>query len=479
MFKDAVINLILNKANFLKSVADVKKGFSGIGQSFQGAFDKNLAMLSNIILSAKAIGSVFQDVKKTVDFSNIYNVNAEAVSRWKNQLALFGGNAEEALSIQKKFQEGINDFRTEGKGLFMDLAKQFAITPQKGNGQFLQFDEFIEKAREVYKTSNEVGKQKLLTHFENNPAILRLLQATNEEFKSTLEKSKLMGETNDRMAKTVVDFSVKFQTLLRLAKNAGVHLLEVLNPLINIMNIGIEKFMGLSEGTKKFIASLFLIKPAFAVFSLVFNNVKALIGSFKGLFKIFKGIFKIFMSGGVGIRLLKSGLDTLYLKVLYLSDVLKSILTTLGGFKGIGAFALLISSTTFFISQLVKLKDTWWDVIDMFKHPIKSLKTIGGEVKTKYNENKGKKKADEEFDKYLKEKGMPPYDTEMIPTPEERKTINNKTINNTNNKNMNTPTENKTYTFKFGDIIINGTSDPKKIGSQFGGVLRQATQVVK
>ncbi|MDR0571932.1 MAG: hypothetical protein LBG48_03735, partial [Rickettsiales bacterium] len=337
MFKTATIDLELNKGNFLAGLEKIKKSFSDFGSNVQKSFNNNLGALGSLYLHTKALRNVFGDVKKVVDFSQLYSLNAEKVSEFRNQFALFGGTVDDVLKIQKKFQDGLKDFRVEGKGLFLDLAKQFKITPQKGNGQFLGFDEFVEKLREVYKSSNDVGKQKLLSNFDNDLGLLRLLQATDEEYEATAAQAKKMGVINERTAKTIREFINVFQTFTRLLKNMGVYVLDVLNPIVKGLNFCIMALMELGEGTKKFLAALLLIRPVLAILQLLAGSLKSLALTGKMLFNTFFGLGKMLISFG---------------KIF------------VGVFK-FNPLATFIASVTFLIWQLKKLKDNWQDVKDM------------------------------------------------------------------------------------------------------------------
>lgn len=204
------------------------------------------AALADTVLRFK---NAISDIYELGDFAKRYNLPIETVSKFAGAIELLGGNTEEALDFMGRMRKAVADLRTEGKGDFFDIAPRVRMNLGAIGKDFRST---MKEFRRVYSQLGENGRIKFREKFGlTSPAMIKLLETTNDEFERLLKTSEEIGvvsasnyEKFDKIRELFGEARLKFS-------RAAMEILNDLSPVIEKIIGLIDTFTKLPQSTRK------------------------------------------------------------------------------------------------------------------------------------------------------------------------------------------------------------------------------------
>ena len=287
MEKQAVIDFLVNTQNALKQIDKFKSKINRAADSIKGSLTGKLGAIGTAFLGLSSIKQVYDRTLQLSNIAQTFDLPIEKVSLFANQLSMFGGSSEEAAEAITNLEQAIVDLRTTGGGALRDVAAQVGISLYNSRGEIMSSMEIIDQLRVRFRGLNKDAQVKVAQQLGlGSPAALRLLRASDEEYKKLTEDAKKFGlinkETQDRVIKMQRTFAMLSQSFTAL----GASLIDTFSPLFDALTSAMNWLANQSSVVKGIVvglvATLGLISPIISVvgglataFKLVGAAIKA------------------------------------------------------------------------------------------------------------------------------------------------------------------------------------------------------------
>lgn len=295
MFSDAVINFFFNSKQALRTIDDFKKNVSNSFKSMSNNIMSGVGGLAATYFGAKALKGVYDDTMKIIDVSDKWNRPVEAVSKFANVMAMFGGSTDEALGNIETLENAIMELRTTGGGALKSVANQIGLNLYKSDGSIYSSIELIDQLRNKLSGLNTAGRNKVLSELGmDSPATIRMLSASQEEYSKLKAEASKFGVINSDNAKQMIAVQQSIAQLKQSFKSLAGELLTTFKPVIDWIVSGMQWFVGLNSNIKKVIIGIGIglpilmkiggvLKTFIKPFMTIIKLTKAFVGLLKGM----------------------------------------------------------------------------------------------------------------------------------------------------------------------------------------------------
>lgn len=252
----ANITLNFNSENALKQAEKTKDKFSNVSNSIKSSFTKTGLSVAGSLLTGFSMKKAYEETLKLSNLSEKFNLPIEEVSKFNNLMSQFGGNTNSTENALSNIQNAIIDLAMDGSGALKELGGRMALNPFKKNGELKNSLEIIKEIKRVFNDLDPKGQIKLLDSLNmNTPEYLRLFRSSKEEFNKTLESASKMMVITEKQAKNTIKLQRTLASIKQSFIGIGASSLEMINPLIDGIDLVLQKFNGLDDSIKKAISS--------------------------------------------------------------------------------------------------------------------------------------------------------------------------------------------------------------------------------
>lgn len=337
---EAVINFLVNTEDAKKKINNFKQDFKSKVEDIKNSFTLKAGSLAGALFGANAIREVYNQTKALSEISDKFKLPVEEVSKFNNVLSMFGGDANNTISTINNLENAIVELRTTGGGALRNVANQIGLSLFDKQGNIKNSINLIEDLREKFKGLNQSAQLKVSQELGlSDPVSLRLLRASDEEYKKILDKSKNMSVVDKQTKETVLEIQQSLARMRQSFLSIGAVLLKDLQKPLDIIVRLFEKFEGLSENTKKTIVRLGVafvaLRPLLSIFSIFQTSLMTIIkplslitNTVKGLGAIWKTAFTTspIMGMFAAVMVLIKGLGMLYEKAGSIKNMLPTFI---------------------------------------------------------------------------------------------------------------------------------------------------------
>ena len=270
MEKRAVIDFLVNTQNALKQIENFKGKINRAADSIKSSLVGKLGAVGTAFLGLSSIKNVYEKTLQLSNLAETFNLPIEKVSLFANQLSVFGGSSEDAAEAIRTLEQSIVDLRTTGGGALRDVAGQVGISLYNANGEIMSSLEIIDQLRDRFKGLNKDAQVKVAQQLGlGSPAALRLLRATDEEYKELTKEAQKFGVINKETQQRVIKMQRSFAKLSQSFLAFGASLIDTFSPAIDALVNGMNWLAnqsGLVKGiVVGLVATLGLISPIVGV----------------------------------------------------------------------------------------------------------------------------------------------------------------------------------------------------------------------
>ena len=279
-FSRAVINFVVNTQAARQQIQNFKNNISTAAKNISNNVVGKFGGLVGLGGGLKALTDAYQRIKQISDLSSKFKLPVQEVSKFSNTMSLFGASTEESLSAIENIQQAIIDYRTTGGGALKAVAAQVGLSLTNADGSMKNSMQVIEDLRQKFKGLSASAQVKVAQELGlSNPAMLRMLRASDEEYAQMKAKGSSMNVVTEEMAD-------KVQKMNRLIAELKLRWQEVGGVLINyalkglrLLTDGIQKFNELSKGTQK---TILTVVGAFLALAPAISIIKGIVSLFVG-----------------------------------------------------------------------------------------------------------------------------------------------------------------------------------------------------
>ena len=251
LFSDVKIDFFVNTKQALKSIAEFKKNVSKSFNDVKNSLLGQVGGLATAYFGAKALKGVYDDTMKLVNLSEKWQLPVEQISRFTNTLAMFGGGTDEAISNLESLEQAITDLKTTGGGALKSVANQIGLNLYNADGSIKNSLTLLEDLRGKFKTLNKDGQIKVAQELGlASPATLRLLRASDEEYKKLTKDANKFGVVNAKTAQNMIKFQRTITKLKQSFKSLAGTIIEKLQPILDKVADGMEWLANQSDDVK-------------------------------------------------------------------------------------------------------------------------------------------------------------------------------------------------------------------------------------
>lgn len=288
-FSRAVINFVVNTQAARQQILNFKNTINQAGRDLSNTFVGKFGSLVGLGGGVKALKDAYSHVKRLSDFASSFNLPVEQVSKFANTMGLFGASAEDSVQALQSVQQAIIEFRTTGGGALKTVAAQVGLSLFNADGSMKNSMQVIEDLRQKFKGLSASAQVKVAQELGlSNPAILRMLRATDKEYAEMKKQGSEMNIVNQNLADKVQRFNKALEKLRLTWIAIGAVILENVLPYIEKAVEFFNEFNNLSDGTKdiiiKVIGAFFLFKPVVDIFMAIRSAILFVIAPLKLLF---------------------------------------------------------------------------------------------------------------------------------------------------------------------------------------------------
>lgn len=243
--RQAILAINDFKGKVAKTMDAVSKDF-GVRLLSSGIMARELVSLNKVKSEIYALGDVARQL----------NLPIEEVGKFTGAVRSLGGGAEEAFGVMAQLQRALADLRTEGKGDFFDIAPRVRMNISALGKDFRSaFNEL----RRVYRMLGSNGKLKLRERFGlNSPAMIKMLEASNEEYAKLIEKAEKFGLASSKTYKSLDKLRESMGSLSVAWSGASSKIFEDFSPEIDKVSSFLDKISESDVTTRKGIIWSFL-----------------------------------------------------------------------------------------------------------------------------------------------------------------------------------------------------------------------------
>lgn len=287
-FSRATINFVVNAQAARQQILAFKNSISQAGRDLSNTFIGKFGALAGLGGGIKALTDTYKHVKRLSDFASSFNLPVEQVSKFTNTMGLFGASAEDSLSALQSVQQAIIDFRTTGGGALKTVAAQVGLSLMNADGSMKNSMQVIEDLRHKFKGLSQSAQVKVAQELGlSNPAILRMLRATDKEYAEMKKKGSDMNVVNQRMADNVQRLNRALEKAKMTWLAIGAVILDKVLPYIEKAVDWFNEFNNLSDDTKdiiiKVVGGFMALKPAIGIITTLKDVITLLAAPLKAV----------------------------------------------------------------------------------------------------------------------------------------------------------------------------------------------------
>lgn len=284
MFKEAVINFFINGKQATQQLNQLKANFKTAANDIKNSMLIKVGTFGTALFGLGAVREVYNQTKELANFSQKFNLPVEEVSKFSNVLSQFGGSSEDTRNALGNIEQAITDFKTMGGGALKSVSSQIGISMYNMNGKIKNSIQIIGDLRQKFKGLNQDAQLKVAQELGlTDPASLRMLKASDAEYKKMTEQANKMSIVSKKNADTVLRVQALLSRIKQTLYSIGTTLLTYLEPVLNKVAEWFEKFNSLSEESKKKIVLLGVgfaaLMPAISILTQIFNAIKLIKGA--------------------------------------------------------------------------------------------------------------------------------------------------------------------------------------------------------
>lgn len=283
MSLEAVMTFMVNTKAALKEISDFKAKVKNATDEMRKNALSSILPAAGAFGGFKALKDVYDTTRKLADFSERFTLPVEDVSRFNNVLSLFGGTTETAVSNLGKLEQAIVDLRTTGGGALRTVANQIGLSLYDNEGKIKGSLEMLESLREKFKDLSEFQQLKVAQELGlDDPATLRMLRASEEEYAKMAAEAEKMNVINGATAQKVQTLNRLLAQMRTSWQGVGATVLGVVLKPLEKLSDAFRWLNNQSEETQKIIlgvsAVIFGLAPAISIISYIVNGFSALSG---------------------------------------------------------------------------------------------------------------------------------------------------------------------------------------------------------
>ena len=201
MSLDVGIRFLANTRQAILAINDFKGKVAKTMDSISKDFGVRLLSSGIMARELMSLNKVKSEIYALGDTARQLNLPIEEVGKFTGAVRSLGGNAEEAFGVMSHLQKALADLRTEGKGDFFDIAPRVRMNI---GALGKDFRSAFNELRRVYRMLGSNGKLKLRERFGlNSPAMIKMLEASNEEYARLIEKAEKFGLASSKTYKSL------------------------------------------------------------------------------------------------------------------------------------------------------------------------------------------------------------------------------------------------------------------------------------
>lgn len=492
----ALINFFVNTSSASKKIEDFKKRVSETKKSLaDNAFGKLFPALG-AAGGFTALKEVYQTTRKLADFSERFSLPVEQVGQFSNVLSLFGGSTDDAVRGLGSLEQAITELRTTGGGALRTVASQVGLSLYNMDGSIKDSFALLGDLRERFKGMNKDARLKVAQELNlDDPATLRYLTATDEEFARINAEAAKMPTVSAETAKNVQHLNRLLATMKANWYGVGVTLLGlVLKPVQKLADM-LGWLNRQSEMTQKIILG---IGGAFTFLPIVLSGLSFMWGQLQLIYSVVKLL--VSLPFGVIVQTVSSlwGMLPKVLGTLKAAGAFFAANPILLGITAIAAAAYLLytnwdkitDAVDRFLAKQPEIKK-FFDSLNLVLTPFKMLGDMVGDALFKPKDPSEIKTIEQMTDEeYAKENGVSVERAkqiraarksfmetgEVLPTSgqiQAEKGIEN-TVNNNNAR-----TDNSKQVVVNNNVTINGAQNTREAERSAARIIQQGTNGVR
>lgn len=275
--KSVGIEFVANTRKALQAVDNFKKRVGNSMDAIAKSTGVKWFSAGSIISSLINAGNTIKDIYETGDFARSFDLPVEEVGKFTNAVKLLGGSSDDAFSSMSILQKGLADLRTEGKGVLVELAQRTGLSVGRLGSDFrTAFDEI----RRAYKRLGREGKIELREKLGlTSPAMIKMLEATNEEYEALLQKAEKPGVANAKSYRALDRAREAFGGLKTSMNSATMSIVEDLVPAIDKVSNFMDRITQGDIQNKKGVIWSFLFAGTMPLMLKILASVLSLPGA--------------------------------------------------------------------------------------------------------------------------------------------------------------------------------------------------------
>lgn len=227
LFSNAVISFFVNTKQAESALGNLQRTFTSNTSKMIGAI--------GAFAGVKGLKGTYDQLQKIVQVSEKWNLPIEDLSRFVNLFSQFGGDADEAVASVERLQQLANDLSFHSNGAFKELSALIST-----NLQHKDYQGAIDSIRRVFgqlaNDPNGRNAQAELVRMigTDNPAMLRMLRASNDEYAKMVEQASTMRTVTQDMADSLTEADKKLADIKQRWTNIGAVALQTFEPVLNV-----------------------------------------------------------------------------------------------------------------------------------------------------------------------------------------------------------------------------------------------------